>query len=267
MQIIEHYIKGKRPNQQLCEDGWVVTPHFAAVIDGSTSKVAGRQGGLLAMQLVREALHTLPATANKRQMLQYLTQTIAQHNVPETSTQAAYRLTCSAVIYSKAHRVVWMVGDCQCRFNGRTYTHGKLVDEVLINARVEAARYLLQHGHSAQSLQQKDLARAMIFDVLREQTNFQNDPNPYNPYRYPVIDGTPIDDALVPEWEVPAEVHELVLASDGYPTLTDTLNETEENLQRLLKEDPLCIGENAATKCLMTGNYSFDDRCYLRIAL
>ena len=107
----------------------------------------------------------------------------------------------------------------------------------------------------------------MIFDALREQTNFQNDPNPYNPYRYPVIDGTPIDDALVPEWEVPTEVHELVLASDGYPTLTDTLNETEENLQRLLKEDPLCIDENAATKCLMAGNNSFDDRCYLRIAL
>ena len=46
MQIIEQYIKGKRPDQRFCEDGWVVTPHFAAVIDGSTSKIAGRQGGL-----------------------------------------------------------------------------------------------------------------------------------------------------------------------------------------------------------------------------
>ena len=45
MQIIEHFIQGKRNNAQLCEDGWVVTPHFAAVVDGSTSKVAGRNGG------------------------------------------------------------------------------------------------------------------------------------------------------------------------------------------------------------------------------
>ena len=66
MQIIEQYIKGKRPDQRFCEDGWVVTPHFAAVIDGSTSKIAGRQGGLLAMQLVKEALRTLqPQPINK----------------------------------------------------------------------------------------------------------------------------------------------------------------------------------------------------------
>lgn len=267
MQIIEQYIKGKRPDQRFCEDGWVVTPHFAAVIDGSTSKIAGRQGGLLAMQLVKEALRTLPASANKQDMLQHLTQTVAMHNVPEALTQAAYRLTCSAVIYSQEHRVVWMVGDCQCRWGGKTYTHGKLVDDILVKARVDAAHYLLQHGHSAQSLQQNDLARAVIFDALREQTNFQNDTNPCNPYRYPVIDGTPVDASLVPEWKIPNTIQELILASDGYPALADTLEETENHLQRLLNEDPLCIGKNAATKCLMAGNDSFDDRCYLRIAL
>lgn len=122
MQIIEHFIQGKRNNAQLCEDGWVVTPHFAAVVDGSTSKVAGRNGGRMAMELVCKALHTLPPLADKATMLHHLTAVLAAHNVPQAATKAEYRLTCSAVIYSAARRVVWQVGDCLCRFGGTTYT-------------------------------------------------------------------------------------------------------------------------------------------------
>ena len=51
----------------------------------------------------------------------------------------------------------------------------------------------------------------------------------------------------------------------GYPVLRDTWRETEDELQRLLREDPLCIHENAATKCLMEGQVSFDDRTYLAL--
>lgn len=96
MQIIEHFIQGKRHNAQLCEDGWVVTPHFAAVVDGSTSKVAGRNGGRMAMELVCKALHTLPPLADKATMLHHLTAVFAAHNVPQAATKAEYRLTCSA---------------------------------------------------------------------------------------------------------------------------------------------------------------------------
>lgn len=265
MRIIEHFIKGKRPNQSLCEDGWVVTNDFAAVVDGSTSKVAGRNGGRMAMELVCEALRKLPADADKEQMLTWLTEAVAAHNVPEAQANAAYRLTCSAVVFSRARRVVWMVGDCQCRMGGRTLTNGKRVDDILTKARVGAAHYLLEHGHSLAELQQNDLARALNMDALREQTNFQNDTNVCNPYRYAVIDGTPIDPALVPEWEVPQDEHELILASDGYPALYDAWQQTESHLRELLKRDPLCINENAATKGLMAGNDSFDDRCYLRV--
>lgn len=47
--------------------------------------------------------------------------------------------------------------------------------------------------------------------------------------------------------------------------MRDTWRETEDELQRLLREDPLCIHENAATKCLMEGQVSFDDRTYLAL--
>lgn len=267
MQIIEKFVQGKRGKVSLCEDGYVVTPHFAAVVDGSTSKVKGRSGGLEAMRLVCEAVRSLSPEADKEEMLRHFTAVLSRHNPPEAQRDAAYRLTCSAVIFSARRRVVWMVGDCQCRFAQTTYTHPKLVDSILTEARCDAVTYLLAHGHTTADIQRADLGRAIILDALRSQTNFQNDPNPLNPYRYPVFDGTPIDPTLVPEWAIPQSVQELILASDGYPVLKDTLADTERELHHLLLSDPLCIRENKATKCLVEGNLSFDDRCYLRLNL
>lgn len=266
METIEAFVCGKRPDQSFCEDGFVATPHFAAVVDGSTSKVPGRHGGREAMLAVTEALRHLDARASKREMLSVLTACLAEKNIPEAHTHAEYRLTCSAVIYSAFRRVVWMVGDCQARWNGHTYTNPKLVDNILINARCAAVRYLLAHGHTEEDIRRHDLGRALILDALREQTNFQNDPNTNNPYRYAVLDGTPVPEALVQELSV-EDSPTLILASDGYPVLCDTLEESESALQQLLRADPLCIKDNAATKCLMEENLSFDDRCYLKIAL
>lgn len=267
MEITECFLQGKRPNQEFCEDGYVLTPHFAAVIDGSTSKVAGRNGGREAMLTVTEAIKTLPADADKEEMLSHLTRALAEKNIPQAKNEAQYRLTCSAVIFSRARRCVWLVGDCQCRWGGRTFTNGKEVDRILTQARGDILRYLLAHGHTVEELRADDLGRKFIFSALREQTNFQNDPSPFNPFRYPVLDGTPVAPALVPEISPPIYIKECVLASDGYPQLCDTLSETERSLKKILSEDPLCISANAGTKAWLPGNLSFDDRCYLRFSI
>ena len=56
----------------------------------------------------------------------------------------------------------------------------------------------------------------------------------------------------------------VILASDGYPFLGDSLQESEEALKKQLEDDPLCINSFKATKGLMRGNKSFDDRCYVK---
>lgn len=56
----------------------------------------------------------------------------------------------------------------------------------------------------------------------------------------------------------------VTLATDGYPVLFETLEESEAALAAALKKDPLCYRENPQTKGLITGNTSFDDRCYLQ---
>ena len=63
------------------------------------------------------------------------------------------------------------------------------------------------------------------------------------------------------------QAKEIVLASDGYPFLMPTLQESEERLADLLRDDPLCISIYKASKGLMQGNKSFDDRSYVRFTV
>lgn len=271
MKIIESFVLGKQGRADRCEDGWVVTDAYAAVVDGSTSKLPPaeaaqrpKSGGRQAMEITLEAIRRLPPQATKDEALSLLTAALRREMPPGALERAERRLTCSAVVYSAARREVWMVGDCQCRFGGRTYTHTKAVDAVLTRIRCDVIAYLLAHGHTEDELRRRDLGRAAILDALREQTNFQNDTNAFNPYRYPVLDGTPVDPAAVPVLPLGA-ARRLVLASDGYPDLLDTLAATEDRLAALLRDDPLCYRLNPATKGLAEGNLSFDDRTYLSI--
>ena len=59
----------------------------------------------------------------------------------------------------------------------------------------------------------------------------------------------------------------IVLASDGYPFLKPTLSESEEALAHLIAHDPQCTHEFIATKGLVEGNKSFDDRTYVRFQI
>lgn len=282
MKIIESFRQGKLNRYDLCEDGFVVTSHFAAVIDGSTSKSAPRlvapsedtakaptgsakKGGRVAMECISRAVETLKPEASMEEAARHFTLALRDVMPEEGTICAAKRPTCSAVVFSKERSEVWLFGDCQCRFDGKTYDNPKSVDRILTEARCDAVRYLLSKGQTPESIRHYDAGRALIYDALREQTNFQNDPDVLNPYRYTVLDGMDIDTSTVPVLVVPPSVGMLILASDGYPILCDTWRETENELQRLLREDPLCINENAATKCLMEGQVSFDDRTYLSL--
>lgn len=267
MRIIEKFTLSKRETSP-CEDGWVLTDDYAAVVDGSTAKIKIDKGqespGHLAMRLVCQAIQTMPDKATKDEALVLLTKAIADDHTYDVLN---YRPTCSAVIYSKARREVWFIGDCQARWKSKTYHFEKLVDHVLVDIRCRAIHYYLEHGYTVEDIKQHDKGRAFIYDALCDQLHFQNDPDTKNPYAYPVIDGQAICPEQVPCLSVGEDTHELILASDGYPVLYDTLEETEAYLTHVLETDPLCINENPASKCLVAGNQSFDDRTYLKLMI
>lgn len=281
MKVIESKIEGKnRP--ECCEDGLVVTPGFIAVIDGSTSKTPHQlspdmKNGRYAMMLISEYIQQeLKAESMVDDFCEgvtsYIYNKVYRQQGVEKQMQAhpEERLAASAIIYSKARNEVWMVGDCQAIIDGKLYENNKPFEEMVARRRVE----LIRRGFSPQ-VARKTIEPLLIQAMLEGQNK-----------TYAVIDGFPIYREGVkvvslnaPKKDVEQQVstdgtgslaystRELVLASDGYPFLKPTLAESEEALDHLLANDPQCTHEFIATKGIVEGNKSFDDRTYIRFSI
>lgn len=271
MNVIEKSIIGKKC-QEACEDGLVVTDDFIAVIDGSTSKTPGHlnpdmKNGRYAMMLVSQYIREeLKPEATVDDFCQGVTDYIYNKvyeplGVTERlMCHPEERLTASAILYSRARKEVWMAGDCQALIGGRLYDNAKPYEQEIAARRVA----LIAEGLSPAE------ARKQIEPLLIEAMLSGQNKN------YTVIDGFPLYRAGIMVVPVSSSeiIHassdavfassEIVLASDGYPFLKPTLAESEEALANQIANDPQNISCFIATKGLVEGNKSFDDRTYIR---
>lgn len=276
MHIIEQFTEGKS-KERPSEDRLCVTNDFCAVIDGSTSKAQPNQSGThstgwLAAKILSDTLTALPPDIDAYTAAGRFTKAIAEyyevHHITRTvRLHPEQRLTASIVVYSRQRKEIWLYGDCQFRLAGRTYTHSKKVDNILSGIRADIVHYLLRHGMTQEELQRHDLGRALIYSALRDQCAFQNASRDI-PYAYPVIDGFDIRREQIVVHKLPprrngSKPMDIILATDGYPVLCDTLEETETRLHIILRADPLMTDLYPSTKGLTAGARSFDDRTYL----
>lgn len=277
MKVIESKIEGKK-SPESCEDGLVVTADFIAVIDGSTSKTPHHlspdmKNGRYAMVLISEYIqHELKPESTVEDFCEgvtsYIYNKVYRQQGIEEQMQAhpEERLTASAILYSKAKNEVWMVGDCQAIIDGKLYENNKPFEDIVARRRVE----LIRQGFTPQEAR-KTIEPLLIQAMLEGQNK-----------TYTVIDGFPIYQKGMkvvslnaPQKNVETDVadslplptKEIVLASDGYPFLKPTLTESEEALAHLLANDPQCTHEFIATKGIVVGNKSFDDRTYIRFQI
>lgn len=293
MKIIESSIIGKK-SPAACEDGMVVTDDFIAVIDGSTSKTPKHlnpdmKNGRYAMMLISEYIQEeLKADASVDDFCQGVTAYIYNKVYEKLGVEERLkehpeeRLTASAILYSRTRNEVWMVGDCQAIIDGKLYENGKPYEEKIARKRVE----LIAQGLSPAEAR-KQIEPLLIKAMLSGQNQ-----------TYTVIDGFPIyregvkvvsvsDSSSVQDSvsssdscsvqgpvscsgsasasdTIPSSSSEIVLASDGYPFLKPTLAASEAALAEQIANDPQNIRSFIATKGIVEGNKSFDDRTYIR---
>lgn len=257
MTITEHFICGKHTAAD-CEDGIVITNDFAAVIDGSTSKTPKRldpsmKNGRFAMLLISEYIKQMPANYTMNDFCRGITLRFAEEYAKrgiaeDMAKHPEERLTASAIIYSNSRKEVWMVGDCQAIINGEHYDNSKPYEQEIAMQRAT----LIKNGMSP-----KEARCAIEPQLIKAMLEGQN-------RQYAVIDGTPI---YMPGTRIVTASHCVVLASDGYPTLLPTLHESEEALAQHLTDDPQNITDFIATKGLVEGNVSFDDRAYIKLTI
>lgn len=257
MTITEQFICGKHTAAD-CEDGIVITNDFAAVIDGSTSKTPKRldpsmKNGRFAMLLISEYIKQMPADYTMNNFCRGITLRIAEEYAKrgiaeDMAKHPEERLTASAIIYSNSRKEVWMVGDCQAIIDGEHYDNSKPYEQEIAMQRAT----LIKNGMSP-----KEARCAIEPQLIKAMLEGQN-------RQYAVIDGTPI---YMPGTRIVTASHCVVLASDGYPTLLPTLHESEEALAQHLTDDPQNITDFIATKGLIEGNVSFDDRAYIKLTI
>ncbi len=289
MKIIESSIIGKK-SPEACEDGMVVTDDFIAVIDGSTSKTPKHlnpdmKNGRYAMMLISEYIREeLKADASVDDFCQGVTAYIynkvyemlgVEERLKEHPEE---RLTASAILYSRTRNEVWMVGDCQAIIAGKLYENGKPYEEKIARKRVE----LIEQGLSPAEAR-KQIEPLLIKAMLSGQNQTYTVIDGFPIYRegvkvvsvsdsssvqdsVPASDSVPCSDSVSASGTIPSSSSEIVLASDGYPFLKPTLAASEAALAEQIANDPQNIHSFIATKGIVEGNKSFDDRTYIRFS-
>lgn len=287
MKIIESSIIGKK-SPEACEDGMVVTDDFIAVIDGSTSKTPKHlnpdmKNGRYAMMLISEYIREeLKADASVDEFCQGVTAYIYNKVYEKLGVEERLkehpeeRLTASAILYSRIRNEVWMVGDCQAIIAGKLYENGKPYEEKIARKRVE----LIEQGLSPAEAR-KQIEPLLIEAMLSGQNQTYTVIDGFPIYRegvkvvsvsdscsvqdsVPVSDSVPCSDSVSASGTIPSSSSEIVLASDGYPFLKPTLAASEAALAEQIANDPQNIHSFIATKGIVEGNKSFDDRTYIR---
>lgn len=287
--MIESSIIGKK-SQEACEDGMVVTDDFIAVIDGSTSKTPKHlnpdmKNGRYAMMLISEYIREeLKADASVDDFCQGVTAYIYNKVYEKLGVEERLkehpeeRLTASAILYSRTRNEVWMVGDCQAIIDGKLYENGKPYEQEIARKRVE----LIEQGLSPAEAR-KQIEPLLIKAMLSGQNQTYTVIDGFPIYRegvkvvsvsasssvqdsVPASDSVPCSDSASASDTIPSSSSEIVLASDGYPFLKPTLAASEAALAEQIANDPQNIHSFIATKGIVEGNKSFDDRTYIRFS-
>lgn len=287
MKIIESSIIGKK-SPEACEDGMVVTDDFIAVIDGSTSKTPKHlnpdmKNGRYAMMLISEYIREeLKADASVDEFCQGVTAYIYNKVYEKLGVEERLkkhpeeRLTASAILYSRTRNEVWMVGDCQAIIDGKLYENGKPYEQEIARKRVE----LIEQGLSPAEAR-KQIEPLLIKAMLSGQNQTYTVIDGFPIYRegvkvvsvsdscsvqdsVPASDSVPCSGSVSASGTISVSSSEIVLASDGYPFLEPTLAASEAALAEQIANDPQNIHSFIATKGIVEGNKSFDDRSYIR---
>jgi len=274
MKVIEQFLKSKTHNESDCEDSLFVSEHFAAVIDGTTSKsnlkYRNETSGKACSQVIKKALEELPVNATVLQAVKFLTSAVfsmyKESGIQEQVLNSpSERASASIVIYSSTRNEIWMVGDCQCWIDGTYYSNTKAIDSLLSDIRSLFIKTELKQGISLRTIQNNDSGREYITPLLKRQSVFQNSKET-NKFTFGVIDGFNVPESEIKVIKL-SEPTTIILATDGYPRVFNTLAQSEGYLKKILSNDPLCFQEFKSTKGLKPGNCSFDDRAFLSLLL
>jgi glycerophosphoryl diester phosphodiesterase len=274
MEVLEQFVEAKSGRPAKCEDFVVVGDHFLAVIDGATDKTGakfrGVSGGRFAAEVIGAAIPNLEPAITGRDAITEISRALdvalqdAGAPVPDDRPSAV------CAIYSREQRQIWRVGDVTIRLNGRSRYGTKRIDRVTAGTRsafLQSLHLYAQHTPAEQGPEDApDIGRDLILPLLRNQHLFRNARRSQSRFAHGAIDGQLVPREFIEITPVDFGT-EVMLASDGYPRVLDTLEKSETYLHKDLARDPLRIWRHPSTKGVRQGDLSYDDRAWLRFSI
>lgn len=271
----ERFVRGKK-GTQICGDGIFANEAFMAVIDGASPKGNrlwdGMQGDVFISQFLQRCMEDLPPDCSAEEAVAWLNAQVAgvyrENQLDMQTIPVEEQLQAAIIIYSSYRHEIWSFGDCRLRINLVNYYHEKKIDRVLSDLRAFYMEINRLSGEKARTLitgidteeEMCDIGRKAILPWLKAQMLLAN--TDYS-FGYDTISGM---DNIIPEhvrvYSVQTGDH-IVMATDGYPELYDTLEESEQYLKTAIEKDPDCVSILRGTKGIRPGWESFDDRAYL----
>lgn len=257
--MLESFTTGRDPGRNL--DRLVVTEGFVAVLDGATPKGAHVREATAAtvamMDDLASAIRAMAPGADVATVLETLTAAARPHRHPHAPSAAG-------AVYSDHLRAVVVVSDVWVAVDDAPTFFGHELERALATVRVAFTRRELARGRTVAELRREDPGRAAVVDLLEAERELRNVDAPGDCF-FAAIDGEPIPPRLVTVVPVPLGARRLVLASDGYPVLRPTLDQTEAELARVVTEDPLMITLAPGTKAVGPGRSAYDDRTFVSV--
>ncbi|MDD6275222.1 MAG: hypothetical protein PUB20_00105 [Clostridia bacterium] len=268
--IIEKSMISKNPDISKCEDGLYISDDFIAVVDGVTAKGEmkwnGMTSGCYAKELILSELTKLDPDICAEDAIMQLNSRLTEaygSKADEFKNNPKEQLQACIIIYSAAKKQIWNFGDCQCIINGKFYSHEKQIDVIMSNMRSLFLELEMLSGKTVSELKANDTGRKFIQPILEKQALFANSPSMYG---FDNLNGFELCLDRIRIYNINYG-DQIVLASDGYPSLQPSLAVSEEILKKTLEEDPLCCKSYKSTKGFNPENVSFDDRTYIRFTV
>lgn len=267
MKLLEQFLLPKRGLGEHCGDAVFFGEHFAAVVDGVTPKDTSLFDGLpsdaFIAKAIIDAIGLLPPTATADEAVRFLNERLcdAFRAVGFDLERASLvrRPQASLLIYSAFRGELWSIGDCPFAIDGVSFYMKKEVDKLLSALRCLAYGIISACEQQGEKPPWNGDARGAIMPFLESQPFLSNN---HSRFGYGVLNGS--DDALefIEVFPVTKGSH-LVLGTDGYPQLFESLEMTEAYLASCLEHDRECLADLEGTKGVEEGNVSFDDRAFL----
>lgn len=246
------------------EDRIVHSNNHFGILDGSPGPSA--QNTDLISQILDHAvnfLHELEARVTLDELVDALTKLVAEHKA--AAGVKDYRRTggFGFCLYSRHFNELWRVADCQFYNGGVWNSNFWTTEKTCADARSMIIHSMLADGMSVDDIMTHQDYDHLISGLLSHEVNFLNRAD--DPKSFGAIIGLAVPTNYIERFEVAPG--NLVITSDGYPKVCESLAETEAFLAEMLRDDPMCISQNTQCKGLGPNRVSFDDRSYIRAFL